>query len=56
MKREKKEDVVIVKEKKDEDIEKEKNNDNVEETDKVVKEKYIVDNVMDSTKIRKEHK
>ncbi|GJS03380.1 hypothetical protein Tco_0319888 [Tanacetum coccineum] len=32
------------------------NNDNVEETDKVVKEKDIVDDVMGSTEIRKEQK
>ncbi|GJS04897.1 hypothetical protein Tco_0321405 [Tanacetum coccineum] len=43
--KEKKDDVEIEKEKKDEDIEKEKNNDNVKETYKVVKEKYIVDDV-----------
>ncbi|GKF40275.1 hypothetical protein Tco_0120336, partial [Tanacetum coccineum] len=45
-----------LKEKKDEEIKKEKNNDNVKETDKVVKEKYIVDDVMGSTEIRKEQK
>ncbi|GJR28921.1 hypothetical protein Tco_1105153 [Tanacetum coccineum] len=45
--KEKKDDVEIEKEKKDEDIEKEKNNDNVKETYKVVKEKYIVDDVTD---------
>ncbi|GJS91428.1 hypothetical protein Tco_0774064 [Tanacetum coccineum] len=46
-------DVEIEKEKKD-DIENEKRKERG--CNKVVKEKYIVDNVMDSTKIRKEHK
>ncbi|GJS59989.1 hypothetical protein Tco_0654773 [Tanacetum coccineum] len=54
--KEKKDDVEIEKEKKDEDIEKEKNNDNVKETNKVVKEKYIIDDVTGSTEIRKEQK
>ncbi|GKA31293.1 reverse transcriptase domain-containing protein [Tanacetum coccineum] len=49
-------DVEIEKEKKDEEIKKEKNNDNVEETDKVVKEKDIIDDVTGSTEIRKEQK
>ncbi|GJV81819.1 hypothetical protein Tco_1517689 [Tanacetum coccineum] len=42
--------------KNDEEIENEKNNDNIEETDKVIKEKDIVDDVTGSTKIRKEQK
>ncbi|GJT93894.1 hypothetical protein Tco_1082739 [Tanacetum coccineum] len=54
--KEKKDDVEIEKEKNDEEIENEKNNDNIEETDKVIKEKDIVDDVMGSTKIRKEQK
>ncbi|GJX23598.1 retrovirus-related pol polyprotein from transposon TNT 1-94 [Tanacetum coccineum] len=54
--KEKKDDVEIEKEQNNEEIENEKNNDNVEETDKVVKEKYIVNNVTGSTKIKKEHK
>nr|GEU55269.1 hypothetical protein [Tanacetum cinerariifolium] len=54
--KEKKDDVEIEKEKKGEEIKKENNNDNVEETDKVVKEKDIIDDVTGSTKIRKEQK
>ncbi|GJV03502.1 hypothetical protein Tco_1337071 [Tanacetum coccineum] len=54
--KEKKDDKVIEKEKKDEEIEKVKNNDIVEETDKVVKEKDIVDDVTSSMEIRKEQK
>nr|GEV02856.1 hypothetical protein [Tanacetum cinerariifolium] len=54
--KEKKDDVEIEKEKKDEEIEKERNNDNVEETNKVVKDKYIIDDVTGSTEIRKEQK
>ncbi|GJV82527.1 hypothetical protein Tco_1522425 [Tanacetum coccineum] len=54
--KEKKDDVEIEKEKKDEENEKENNNDNVEEMDKVVKEKDIVDDVTGSTEIRKEQK
>nr|GEU70980.1 hypothetical protein [Tanacetum cinerariifolium] len=42
--------------KKDEEIEKEKNNDNVEETDKFVKEKDIVDDVTGSTENKKKKK
>ncbi|GJW74281.1 hypothetical protein Tco_0133651 [Tanacetum coccineum] len=49
-------DEEIEKEKKHEDIEKQKINDNVEKTDEVVKEKDIVDDVTGSMEIRKEQK
>nr|GEU77719.1 retrovirus-related Pol polyprotein from transposon TNT 1-94 [Tanacetum cinerariifolium] len=49
-------DEEIKKEKKDEEIKNEKKDDKVEKTDEVVKEKYIVDDVMGSLKIRKEQK
>nr|GEU94326.1 retrovirus-related Pol polyprotein from transposon TNT 1-94 [Tanacetum cinerariifolium] len=54
--KEKKDDVEIEKEKKDEKIKKERNNDNVEETNKVVKDKDIVNDVTGSTEIKKEQK
>nr|GEU57923.1 hypothetical protein [Tanacetum cinerariifolium] len=56
IKKEKKDDVQMEKENKDEEIEKEKTNDNVEETNKVIKETDIVDDVMGSMEIRKERK
>nr|GEW92242.1 uncharacterized mitochondrial protein AtMg00810-like [Tanacetum cinerariifolium] len=48
--KEKKDDVEIEKEKKDEEIENEKNNDNVEETNKVVNEKDIFDDEINTLK------
>nr|GEU37566.1 hypothetical protein [Tanacetum cinerariifolium] len=51
-----KKDEEIEKEKKDEEIEKENKDDNAKKTDKVVKEKEIVDDVTGSMEIRKEKK
>nr|GEY27751.1 hypothetical protein [Tanacetum cinerariifolium] len=48
--KEKKDDVEIEKEKNDEEIENEKNNDNVEETNKVVNEKDIFDDEINTLK------
>nr|GFA36365.1 hypothetical protein [Tanacetum cinerariifolium] len=55
-KKEKKDNVEIEKEKKAKEIEKDKNDYNVEKTNEIVKEKYVVDDVTGSMEIRKEQK